>query len=76
MEFPAVCVVMTISTTRKILDYLEAGSPADCAEEARKIYVAASRAQRLLAIATPKSQAERLKTLLAANGVDVSVISL
>ncbi|HEX3529197.1 MAG TPA: UvrD-helicase domain-containing protein [Thermoanaerobaculia bacterium] len=76
MEFPAVCVVLTTRTTRNILDYLATGSPADCAEDARKIYVAASRAQRLLAIATPKSQAERLKTLLVAKRVAMSVVSL
>jgi len=35
------------------LDYLETGVPIEKAETARELYVAASRAQRFLAIATP-----------------------
>ena len=51
-----------------ILDYLTTGTPA-ASSEARKIYVGASRAQRLLVIAAPKSQAARLASLLQATGV-------
>jgi DNA helicase II / ATP-dependent DNA helicase PcrA len=67
MEFPAVCVVMTSQRTGKILDLLE-GTPSDADEDARKIYVGASRAERLLAFATPKNSAGRLVALLKANG--------
>lgn len=66
MEFPAVCVVMTTATAKGILDTLSAGG--DDNEEARKIYVGASRAQRLLVIALPQSQAERLRNLIAGFG--------
>lgn len=76
MEFPAVCVVMTVPTTGLILDYLETGAPADSAEDARKIYVAASRAQRLLAIATPRSRAERLAAHLRSTNTVVTVVNL
>jgi len=76
MEFPAVCVVMTAATAKGILDYLQTGVPTECSEDARKIYVAVSRAQRLLAIATPKSQAARLEGLLAATGAPVSLLYL
>lgn len=76
MEFPAVCVVMSPRTTKGILDYLSTGSPDDTSEEARKIYVGASRAQRLLAIAAPKSQAARLVSLLQATGASVSPADL
>ncbi len=70
-EYPAVCVVTT-STLKGILDFLETGEPADKAEDARKLYVAASRAKRLLAIATPKSQAERLKAHISSEGAVVT----
>lgn len=76
MEFPAVCVVMTVSTASGILDYLENGTSAVHAEEARKIYVAASRAERLLAIATPGSQAARLERHLGATGTTTTLINL
>jgi len=70
-EFPGVCVVMTASTSSGILDYLETGARVESAEEARKIYVAASRAQRLLCIAIPRSQADRLETHLRTTGAPV-----
>ena len=76
MEYPAVCVVTTASTLKGILDFLETGEPADKAEDARKLYVAASRAEKLLVIAAPKSQAERLKTHLCAQGATVIVKKL
>jgi DNA helicase-2/ATP-dependent DNA helicase PcrA len=76
MEFPAVCVVMSVRTAKGILDYLETGKPTDCAEDSRKIYVAASRAQRLLVIAVPKSQASRLKAHIGSTGAQVTLISL
>jgi ATP-dependent DNA helicase UvrD/PcrA len=76
MEFPAVCVVMTVATAKGIIDYLETGSPAEQAESVREIYVAASRAERLLAIASPKSQADRLAAHLATTGAEVTMITL
>jgi superfamily I DNA/RNA helicase len=76
MEFPAVCVVTTASTLKSILDFLETGDPADRAEDTRKLYVAASRAQRLLVIAAPKSQAERLGAHLRGQGADVTTTDI
>ncbi|WP_017336007.1 UvrD-helicase domain-containing protein [Pseudomonas fluorescens] len=76
LEFPAVCVVMSSRTAKGILDYLNTGSPATSSEEVRKIYVGASRAQRLLAIAAPKSQAMRLRHRLEATGAFVSLVTL
>jgi DNA helicase-2/ATP-dependent DNA helicase PcrA len=76
MEFPGVCVVMTVSTTRGILDYLETGAPIDLSEDARKIYVAASRAKRLLVIATPKQHAERLASMLTATSAPVNLLNI
>jgi hypothetical protein len=73
MEFPGVCVVLTIRTSGQILDLLEGGGSVDANEQARKIYVAASRAKRLLAIAVPKSQAARLQALLTGGGSTVAV---
>jgi len=73
MEYPAVCVVTTASTLKGILDFLETAEPADKAEDARKLYVAASRAEKLLVIAAPKSQAERLKTHLSSQGAVVTI---
>jgi superfamily I DNA/RNA helicase len=67
---------MTVRTTRDILSYLETGNPVEMAEEARKIYVAASRAQRLLVIAAPRSQAERLAAHIRAARAPVTVVNL
>jgi hypothetical protein len=77
LEFPAVCVVLTARTAGGILDVLN-GTVVDAktVEEARKIYVAASRAERLLAIATPKSRAAALKAILDVGGHAVEVVAL
>lgn len=77
LEFPAVCVVLTTKTAGAILDVLSgASSDADTVEEARKIYVAASRAERLLAIATPKSRDAALKKLLDHGGHSAEIVVL
>jgi len=68
LEFPAVCVVLTSRKTGDILSHLEGTGGENSAEDARKIYVAASRAQRLLVIAIPKSRSPRLQSLLASCG--------
>jgi DNA helicase II / ATP-dependent DNA helicase PcrA len=70
-EFPGVCVVMTTKTAGAIIDLLEGQTSTDADEEARKIYVGASRAERLLAIAVPKSRAARLQILLTNGGCEV-----
>lgn len=72
-EFPGVCVVMTTKTAGAIIDLLEGQTSTGADEEARKIYVGASRAERLLAIAVPKSRAARLQTLLVNGGCEVSL---
>jgi len=72
-EYPAACVVTTTSTLNGILNFLETGEPDDKAEDARKLYVAASRAEKLLVVAAPKSQAERLKTHLCGQGATVRI---
>jgi DNA helicase-2/ATP-dependent DNA helicase PcrA len=76
MEFPAVCVVMTTATAKGILDTLTAGGAGVDNEDARKIYVGASRAERLLVIALPRTQAERLRSLIAGVGAGVVVTQL
>tara|TARA_R110002072_G_scaffold273000_1_gene433264 strand:- start:4387 stop:6135 length:1749 start_codon:yes stop_codon:yes gene_type:complete len=73
MEYPAVCVVTTTSTLKGILDYLENGEPKDRGEDARKLYVAATRAEKLLVIAAPRSQAQRLRDHLSKQGASVSI---
>lgn len=75
MEFPAICVVMSPSTAKGIIDFLAGGAAGDN-EEARKIYVGASRAQRLLAIALPRTQAVRLKDLMTGIGGAVELVAL
>jgi len=74
LEFPAVCVVLSPKTVGRIIDVLTGTNTGQNEiEEARKIYVAASRAERLLAIATPKSRVEELKAILDAGGQAVVV---
>lgn len=75
MEFPAICVVMSPSTAKGIIDFLTGDAAVDN-EEARKIYVGASRAQRLLAIALPRTQAPRLRDLMTGMGGAVELIAL
>ena len=72
-EYPAVCVVTTSATLSSILDFLETGEPSDGAEDSRKLYVAASRAERLLVIAAPRSQSERLQIHLRGRGSVVTI---
>ena len=45
-------------------------------EDFRKIYVAASRAQRLLAIAVPKNQADRLAFHLGSGGIQITLLDM
>jgi hypothetical protein len=75
-EFPAVCVVISSKKAKGIIDFLTTGAPAASAEEARKIYVGASRARRLLAIALPNAQSARLVALLQTTGATVTAIAL
>ena len=74
-EYPAMCVVMTSTTAKGILDHLE-GEDDKMAEEAREIYVAASRAEKLLVIACLKSQVDRLKKHLESKGAQVEYTQL
>ncbi|MGY8664147.1 ATP-dependent helicase [Bradyrhizobium sp. UFLA05-109] len=77
LEFPAVCVVLTVKTSGDILNVLTGVEGATKpVEEARKVYVAASRAERLLAIAAPKSRAAALKGILDAGGYAVQIVAL
>ena len=76
MEFPAVCVVLSPTTAGQILDFLTGTGGMTESEEARKIYVGASRAQRLLVIAVPTSQADRLVDLLKSTGANVALSSI
>jgi hypothetical protein len=69
-EFPGACVVMTTKTAGAIIDLLEGQTSTGPDEEARKIYVGASRAERLLALAVPRSQAARFQTLLTKGGCE------
>jgi DNA helicase-2/ATP-dependent DNA helicase PcrA len=76
MEFPAVCVVMSSPKIKGILDYLSNGSSTENSEDARKLYVGASRAKRLLVIAAPEKHAPRLIDLLRATGASITSIPL
>jgi len=76
MEFPGVCVVLSTKTCKGIIDYLTTGQPSQSAEGARKLYVAASRAERLLVIAVPKSQGTRLVKQITKTGAEVTEIVL
>jgi superfamily I DNA/RNA helicase len=76
LEFPAVCVVTTSKTLGSIIDFLETGDPDDKAEEARELYVAASRAQKLLAFAVPASLSDRFAALICGQGANVTVSSI
>lgn len=76
MEFPGIGVVLSPITCKDLLDYLTTGQPAKSAEAARKLYVAASRAERLLVIAVPKSQGSRLVEHIKKTDAEVTEIIL
>ena len=76
LKDPAVCVVATTSTFRGIVDFLEEGEPVERAEDARKLYVATSRAENLLVIAAPMSQSERLGSHLGNQGAPVGITEI
>lgn len=73
LEFPAVCVVMTSQKASRILDFLEGDTTNGADEDARKIYVAASRAERLLVMAIPKNTAGRMQALFLSVGCAVKI---
>ncbi len=75
-EYPGICVVMTTKTANGILTYLDNGAENIYSEEARKLYVGASRAKRLLAIACPRSQADRLVKHLSIFGAKIVILNL
>lgn len=64
-EFPAVCVVLSPQKAKGTIEYLATATDPSMEEELRKLYVGASRAKRLLVIATPHTQVEKLERLLA-----------
>jgi len=75
-EFPGICVVLSKNKCKGIIDYLTTGQPPQSAEDARKLYVAASRAERLLVIAVPKSQGVRLVKQIKKAGTEITEIAL
>jgi hypothetical protein len=64
---------MTSQKAGRILDYLEGDTSNGADEDARKIYVAASRAKRLLVMAIPNSTLGRMQALFASLGCAVQV---
>ena len=64
-------MVLTSSNAKAILDLIVDAKSNGAAEQARKIYVGAARAQKLLALAIPDSQAKRLIDHLEAYGTPV-----
>jgi len=73
LEFEGMCVVLTTATANGILNYLSGNSDGAKAEEARVFYVAASRAEKLLVIACPQGQSERLVDHISQYGAHVTV---
>lgn len=76
LEYEGVCVVLTSSNTRRILDYLHDGTDDEIAEASRTFYVAASRAEKLLAIACPQSQASRLVAHISQFGATATQVDI
>lgn len=72
-QYQGICIVLTSATTNGILTHLESEPDESMAEEARVLYVAASRAQKLLVFACPKSQSARLERHISSSGAIVQV---
>ena len=75
-EYPAVCVVLTTARLNSIITYLEEEPDDVWAEEARALYVAASRAEQLLVFACPRSQSKRFKGHLESSGAIVEITEI
>lgn len=69
LEFPGICVVLTPASANRILTHLEREPDQANAETTRELYVAASRAERLLVLACSRNQTKRLMKHLAEFGV-------
>lgn len=72
-EYQGICVVLTTAKLKGILTHLDKEPDDSMAENTREIYVAASRAQKLLVFACPKSQTERFVKHIASSGANVTV---
>lgn len=72
-QYQGICIVLTSATAKGILTHLESEPDESMAEEARVLYVAASRAQKLLVFACPKSQSARLARHISSSGAMVQV---
>jgi DNA helicase-2/ATP-dependent DNA helicase PcrA len=70
-QFEGICVVLTSAKAKGIVTHLEEEPDDSMAEDARELYVAASRARKLLVIACPRSQAKRLAILISSSGATV-----
>lgn len=75
-QYLGVCVVLTTATTKAIISHLESEPDETAAEDCRELYVAASRAEKLLAIACPKSQSTRLAKHLISFGSNVELVEI
>ena len=66
----------TPQTFASILDFLTDGTKREKAEDARKIYVAASRAKKLLVFAVPKSRSAQFANHIRSSGAEVATTDL
>ena len=75
-QYQGVCVVLTAPKAKGILTHLEKEPDNSMAEDARELYVAASRAQKLLVFACPKSQTKRFIAHISLSGAEVKVTEI
>lgn len=75
-QYQGVCVVLTAPKAKGILTHLEKEPDNSMAEDARELYVAASRAQKLLVFACPKSQTKRFIAHISLSGAQVKVTEI
>ncbi len=72
-QYQGICVVLTTAKANGILTHLENEPDDSNAEDVRELYVAASRAEKLLAIACPKVQSKRLEDHISQSGAAVQI---
>jgi len=75
-QYQGVCVLLTTAKAKGIITHLEKEPDNSMAEDARELYVAASRAQKLLVFACPKSQSKRLVAHISSSGAAVQVTEI
>ncbi len=75
-QYQGMCVVLTTAKAKGIITHLEKEPDNSMAEDSRELYVAASRAQKLLVFACPKNQSKQFFKHISLSGATIDVTNI